>query len=76
MDRWTGYSLIGHAAIVVILLGVMVVSLQRQADQMGRWFDRTQKQMERLEKAAPWVDDVERLLDRVLPEKKNARPTD
>ena len=59
MDRWTGYSLIGHTAIAVILLGVTVVSLQRQADQMDRWFDRTQKQMERLEKVAPWVDDVE-----------------
>lgn len=69
MNKWTRYSFIGLAAVAVFLLGMMTAQLQRKADQMDRWLDQNQKQLDRLEKSAPWVDGVERLLDRVLPEK-------
>ena len=69
MDKWTRYSLIGLALVAVILLCVMAHLQRRKIEQMDRWLDQNQKQ------TTPWVDDVERLLDRVLPEKKNARPT-
>ena len=75
MDKWTRYSFIG-IYVIIFLLGVVVGGLQRQAGQIDRWLDQNQKQIDHLEKAAPWMDDVERLLDRVLPEKdKDAKPT-
>lgn len=75
MDKRTRYLFIGLAAVAVFLFSVTVHLQWKKVSQMDRWLDQTQRRLDHLEKPAPWVDDVGRLLDRVLPENKNAQPT-
>ena len=84
MDEWPRNLIIGF--LISILL-VLIIGTQRQVEQMERLLDQHQrathqyqKQMEQLDKQREqldktWPDDVERFLDRVLPEDKNAKPT-